>query len=235
MIKYIEAANRVLRDVYDSGNQQVKNAINTSDGYKITSLSNLNTVINNFTIPNVNRETNSASCVIFPYFYAAYLYQPTINSGETLINDFKQGNWYIPSIDQLSRVIYYRGYSVSTNFNNSDITGGIKVNISGTTVDKCPIFSKALAAYNNSSATTSFPDAWRNIANDQNITSTTASNANSYTYGKNTNNNSSNNYGWVYGSYSQNTFLDLGATTKKAWRLTPHIGVPFAEFKYSKK
>lgn len=235
MIKYIEAANRVLRDVYDSGNQQVKNAINTSNGYKITSLSNLNTIINNFTIPNVNRKTNSASCVIFPYFYAAYLYQPTINSGETLINDFKQGNWYVPSIDQLSRVIYYRGYSVSTNFNNSDITGGIKVNISGTAVDKCPIFSKALAAYNNSSATTSFPDAWRNIANNQNITSTTASNANSYTYGKNTNNSSSNNYGWVYGSYSQNTFLDLGATTKQAWRLTPHIGVPFAEFKYSKK
>ena len=235
MAKYIEAANGILKDVYNSGNQQVKNAISTSDGYKITSLSNLNTIVNNFTISNANKETNSASCVIFPYFYAVYLYQPTINSGETLINDFKQGNWYVPSIDQLSRVIYYRGYSVSTNFNNSDITGSISTNISGTAVDKCPIFSKALAAYNSSSATTSFPDAWRNIANDQNITSTTDSTANSYTYGKNTNDNSSSNYGWVPGSYTKNTYFDLWATTKQAWRLTPHIGVPFAEFKYSKK
>ena len=239
MQNYIDAANSILSDVVSQAgsNSAVGRAITNNGGsYSISSLSNLETIINNFQIPNATQNAGISSCVVFPYFYAAYLYQPVVKDNETLADSFKQGNWYIPSIDQLSRVIYYRGYSANTNFANSEITGDIKSNInSGNTVDKKAIFSDALKVMK-----AGLPDAWRNIANNQNLTSTIGdSTPNSFTYGQTNNTNVSSGvapiYGWMLGSYTTDTWQTQKQTARAGWRLTKHKGVPFTEFKFSKQ
>ena len=239
MQNYIDAANSILSDVVSQAgsNSAVGRAItNNSGSYSISSLSNLETIINNFQIPNAAQNAGISSCVVFPYFYAAYLYQPVVKDNETLADSFKQGNWYIPSIDQLSRVIYYRGYSANTNFANSEITSTIKINInSGNTVDKKAIFSDALKVMG-----AGLPEAWRNIANNQNLTSTEGdSTPNSFTYGQTNNTNVSSGvapiYGWMLGSYTTDTWQTQKQTARAGWRLTKHKGVPFTEFKFSKQ
>lgn len=239
MQNYINAANSILSHVVSQAgsNSVVGRAITNNGGsYSISSLSNLETIINNFQIPNATQNTGISSCVVFPYFYAAYLYQPVVKDNETLADSFKQGNWYIPSIDQLSRVIYYRGYSRNTNFANSDITADIIVNInSGSTVDKKAIFSDALKVMK-----AGLPEAWRNIADKQNLTSTVGdSTPNSFTYGQTNNTNVSSGvtpiYGWMLGSYTTDTWGNQKQTARAGWRLTKHKGVPFTEFKFSKQ
>jgi hypothetical protein len=91
-------------------------------------------------MPNISNNTalNStevATCLLYPYFYAMHLYQPTVKDGERLKDAFKQGNWYAPSYSELARVIYYRGYSVNGNtFSASDVREAINANITvGTT------------------------------------------------------------------------------------------------------
>lgn len=237
MQNYINAANSILSDVVSQAgsNSVVGRAITNNGGsYSISSLSNLETIINNFQIPNAINNTGISSCVVFPYFYAAYLYQPVVKDNETLADSFKQGNWYIPSIDQLSRVIYYRGYSVKTNFANSDIKANINSNInSGSTVDKKAIFSDASKVMG-----AGLPDAWRSIANNQNLTSTVGdSTPNSFTYGQinNTSFGGTPIYGWTLGGYTTSTFNTYYQTIYAGWRLTKHKGVPFTEFKFSKQ
>ena len=51
------------------------------------------------------------SGLVYPYFYSAYLYQPTCKTDETIDEQYSKGNWYMPSVGELSRIIYYRGYS----------------------------------------------------------------------------------------------------------------------------
>jgi hypothetical protein len=49
------------------------------------------------------------------------VYEPSVKDGETLNSAYKKGNWYAPSVAEFSRIIYYRGYSVSgSNFNTGD-------------------------------------------------------------------------------------------------------------------
>ena len=61
-----------------------------------------------------------ATSVIFPYIYAIRVYQPTAASLDV---QYEAGNWYMPSMAQLQRVLYYRGVSAraaaNADFNNS--------------------------------------------------------------------------------------------------------------------
>jgi hypothetical protein len=50
-----------------------------------------------------------------------YLYEPQLLEGENLDDNFKQGNWYAPSVGELSIAILDRGLSVSSNFVTSDL------------------------------------------------------------------------------------------------------------------
>jgi len=66
--------------------------------------------------------TDIMSCLLYPYFYSMRLYEPKVNDGETLNPAYQRGKWYAPSVAELSRIIYYRGYSVSgNNFNTGDM------------------------------------------------------------------------------------------------------------------
>jgi hypothetical protein len=55
---------------------------------------------------------NQASALLFPYFYSAYLYTPAVSPNEVIVDDYKQGKWYVPSFAELVRIIYYAGYSI---------------------------------------------------------------------------------------------------------------------------
>ena len=57
------------------------------------------------------------SALLYPYFYSAYLYEPELNNSDEVLHDsYKKGNWYAPSLGELARIIYYRGYSASSTF-----------------------------------------------------------------------------------------------------------------------
>ena len=46
--------------------------------------------------------TNSSYAqLLYPAFYNACLYSPTVNTGESLHTSYSKGNWYVPSVDEL--------------------------------------------------------------------------------------------------------------------------------------
>ena len=182
------------------------------------------------------------TCVLFPYFYEINLYEPEVKSTETLHDQYKKGKWYAPSVHEFSRIIYYRGYSVSgSNFNTGDtVRQPISTSVSkGSTVLTTPIFSMAYQRANNS-----FPSVWSSIvgsgdnAGPNNITtSVNTSSANNYSYQRTSEySGSSYNYKneWIVGSYSDNGNYQNTEQYRNAWRLTKHQGVPFVKFNYSK-
>lgn len=182
------------------------------------------------------------TCLLFPYFYEINLYEPEVKSTETLHDQYKKGKWYAPSVHEFSRIIYYRGYSVSgSNFNTGDtVRQPISTSVSkGSTVLTTPIFSMAYQRANNS-----FPSVWSSIvgsgdnAGPNNITtSVNTSSANNYSYQRTSEySESSYNYKnkWIVGSYSDNGNYQNTEQCRNAWRLTKHQGVPFVKFNYSK-
>lgn len=55
--------------------------------------------------------------LLYPVFYKACLYQPTILSNEILFDQYKKGNWYIPSVEEVSVLVAYRIKSTTTTTN----------------------------------------------------------------------------------------------------------------------
>jgi hypothetical protein len=102
------------------------------------------------------------SSVLYPYFYRVHLYEPTVNDGEVLDEQYRQGNWYAPSSGEYQRIVYYRGYSVSgTSFNTpSTVYSSIKTDVTNDgTVKGTPIFSLAMSRMGSK-----FPEAvWGNF------------------------------------------------------------------------
>lgn len=187
--------------------------------------------------------TDIMSCLLFPYFYSMKVYEPAVKVGETLNPAYAKGNWYAPSVAEFSRIIYYRGYSVSgSNFNTGD-TVRLPISTSVTNGGKVlttPIFSIAYSRANNQ-----FPSVWSNIvgsgdnAGVNNITtSINASAANNYSYQR-TQQFDSNSGGyiysneWVNGSFNDPSYWNT-IPYNNAWRLTKHQGIPFTKFNYSK-
>jgi hypothetical protein len=86
------------------------------------------------------------SSLLYPYFYSAYLYEPEVKSNEALDQQYSKGNWYMPSVTELARVLYYKGYSVGgDSFIESDISATTVGSISqGDSDYTVPIFSLAL-------------------------------------------------------------------------------------------
>ena len=181
------------------------------------------------------------SCILFPYFYSMNVYEPAVKSGETLNAAYQKGNWYAPSAAELSRIIYYRGYSVSgSNFNTGDVVrNAISTTVAnGGGILTTPIFSLAYSRARNQ-----FPTVWTNIvgsgtdAGPNNITTTVnTTEANNYSYQR-TQTYSGSDYvysnTWVVGSYNDPSYWNT-TQYNNAWRLTKHQGVPFTKFNYSK-
>lgn len=170
-----------------------------------------------------------------------HVYEPQVQEDETLNAAYQKGKWYAPSVAEFSRIIYYRGYSVSgSNFNTGDtVRQPISTSVSnGGGVLTTPIFSIAY-----SRATNQFPSVWSNIvgsgdnAGVNNITtSINSSAANNYSYQR-TQQYSGSEYTyqneWVAGSYNDPSYWNT-VQYNNAWRLTKHQGVPFTKFNYSK-
>ena len=181
------------------------------------------------------------SCILFPYFYSMNVYEPTVKDGETLSSSYQKGNWYAPSTAELSRIIYYRGYSVSgSNFNTSDIVrNAISTTVSnGGGILTTPIFSLAYSRAKNQ-----FPTVWSNVvgsgtdAGPNNITTTiNTSETNNYSYQRMSTDYTGQTYEnqWIVGKYDSSGYYWNTTAYQNAWRLTKHQGIPFTKFNYSK-
>jgi hypothetical protein len=92
----------------------------------MTDLNNLGTQLNE--CGKGSNKYNSA--LLYPYFYSMYLYQPEVKHGETLDIQYTKGNWYAPSVGELSRLIYSRGYSSEgVSFTSRSVRNAINRNI----------------------------------------------------------------------------------------------------------
>lgn len=237
---YVNTVNTsVLSKLYSSFQNQVKSYItydSTTQTYSIKSMDKLVALCKGLKITNVTSDELS-SCVIYPYYYASTLYQPTLKPTESAIyNQFAQGNWYIPSAKQLARIMYYRGYSAKgTNFiDSTSVAETISKISSGTEAKNKAIFSNAKSVMG-----TNFPSVWANIANNQNTTTTinTSSNYNSYSYQNMCTDYSctAHRYEWIPGRTFSNNAYDANMYQYiAAWRVTKHQGVPFTQFTYNK-
>lgn len=237
---YVNTVNTsVLSKLYSSFQNQVRSYINydgTTQTYSIKSMDKLVALCKGLKITNVTSDELS-SCVIYPYYYAATLYQPTLKSTEsTIYNQFAQGNWYVPSAKQLARIMYYRGYSAKgTNFiDSTSVAETITKQSSGTEAKNKAIFSNAKSVMG-----TNFPSVWANIASNQNTTTTinTSSNYNSYSYQNMCTDYSctAHRYEWIPGrTFSNNAYDTNMYQYIAAWRVTKHQGVPFTQFTYNK-
>ena len=224
--------------------KQVSSGGSTSWEYYIESKSNLNNLCEAIQTVWTNASgTDIMSCLLYPYFYSMQVYEPSVKDGETLNSAYKKGNWYAPSVAEFSRIIYYRGYSVSgSNFNTGDtVRQPISTSVAnGGGVLTTPIFSIAYSRSNNQ-----FPSVWSNIvgsgdnAGVNNITtSINSSAANNYSYQRTQQyDGGSGGYTysneWVTGSYNDPSYWNT-VQYNNAWRLTKHQGVPFTKFNYSK-
>lgn len=190
------------------------------------------------------------SSLVFPYFYSAYVYEPTLMfANETLNDQYKGGKWFAPSYGELARIIYYRGYSArGSQFSSaSNVADDINVNMQdlGTALGT-PIFSIAAKALNQN-----FPDCWKNIINtntntsdiigSQNIVTTayTTATPDSYTYQamqSSTDYTTSTreiHYEWIRGGNVIDQWYNNGEEQDiRAWAYKKHQGLPFTEFNY---
>ena len=180
-------------------------------------------------------------CLLYPYFYETYLYEPTVTeeerSTQAFQNYFSKGKWYVPSYQELATLIYYRGYSAAgNNFSTGDIP--IKSNISDAIPKesgdlKNPIFS---TAYKN--AGNYMPTAWNTLADSNNLCTNTDATCHNYTYQEISNYSVSGyeySYQWVPGSNNGNTGMGIQGAAYNGWRLLKHKPLPCAQFNYQQK
>lgn len=209
--------------------------------YSISSIENLNSILTN--IPNIaNQNLEQMQCLLFPYFYETYLYEPTVTeeekNTEAFSTYFSKGNWYIPSYQELATLIYYRGYSAAgENFSTGDIP--LKSNISDSITKgsgdlKNPIFS---IAYKN--AGNYMPSAWNTLADSNNLCTNVTSDDHNYTYQEITQWSGSSNYHlyqWISGTFTENNSgYDISGAQIHGWRLLKHRPLPCVQFNYKQK
>lgn len=212
----------------------------TGGSYSITTKENLDALLAN--IPNIsNQHLEQMQCLLYPYFYETYLYEPTVTEEEkntqAFQNYFSKGKWYVPSYQELATLIYYRGYSAAgNNFSTGDIP--IKSNISDAIPKesgdlKNPIFS---TAYKN--AGNYMPTAWNTLADSNNLCTNTDATCHNYTYQEISNYSVSGyeySYQWIPGSNDGNTGMGIQGAAYNGWRLLKHKPLPCAQFNYQQK
>ena len=237
---YVDTINdRILPLLYRNYASQVRNYITYTGNqeYYISNMNNLLSLCSKLSLSSSTKTSEISSCVLFPYFYAAHVYEPVIESTETLDDQFKSGNWYIPSATQLGRVIYYRGYSAKgSEFTKPEgVEDAVSTSIkAGKTDSTKPIFSTAR------SSMPIFPTAWENLAKSQNMSTSMASSTQAeYSYQKvykSWNTSGDFNYKWYTGKYYDTSTYYSGDmdALKAAWKLTKHQGIPFTQYNYKK-
>ena len=196
-----------------------------------------------------------ATAVIFPYVYAMKVYQP---GAASLDIQYEAGNWYMPSLAQLQRVLYYRGVSAraaaNADFSDPDY---VRLEVTGDAKAPDAIFSAARTAMGN----TNFPNCWQhlvgfgttvtaiegNTSEANNLVTLLGPSGSNYGYQCTTGNTNnwyaSNNWTnkWIYGSmpeYTQNGYTNYidypGSYLTWSLYTSKHQGIPFVEYNYSK-
>lgn len=239
---YIDNVNTVFLPILIKKYPMYASFIKVSGSdYSISSIENLNSILTN--IPNIaNQNLEQMQCLLFPYFYETYLYEPTVTeeekNTEAFNTYFSKGNWYIPSYQELATLIYYRGYSAAgENFSTGDIP--LKSNISDSITKgsgdlKNPIFS---IAYKN--AGNYMPSAWNTLADSNNLCTNVTSDGHNYTYQEITYWSGSSNYHsyqWISGTFTENNGgYDVSGAQIHGWRLYKHKPLPCVQFNYKQK
>lgn len=239
---YIDNVNTVFLPILIKKYPMYASFIKVSGSdYSISSIENLNSILTN--IPNIaNQNLEQMQCLLFPYFYETYLYEPTVTeeekNTEAFNTYFSKGNWYIPSYQELATLIYYRGYSAAgENFSTGDIP--LKSNISDSITKgsgdlKNPIFS---IAYKN--AGNYMPSAWNTLADSNNLCTNVTSDGHNYTYQEITYWSGSSNYHsyqWISGTITENNGgYDVSGAQIRGWRLYKHKPLPCVQFNYKQK
>ena len=237
--KYVSLVNSILPKLRSKGISLP--IINSNDGEYINSIGDLNTCCSILDRSSLNSSVSYNSALLYPYFYSAYLYEPTLtNKDEVLDDQYKKGNWYAPSMGELSKIIYYRGYSAVSIFNAPGyVRQPIVDNVpNGDTVLSTPIFSLALRRGYSAPV-------WDNIvgvektgtANNIVTTRNESSNAgDNYSYQTYPKDYSYSDYDtrWVEGSYTEQYYGYDWEALRRAWSYTKHQGIPFTEYEYSK-
>lgn len=247
---YIDHVGQFLKAI--SNNSQLSRYIKqenvTVDGnsqtvYRIDNITNLNNLCTALKALNTagmsSLDSDVISCVLYPYFYSAYLYEPVAEHGEEIDSQYLKHNWYAPSCGELQRIAYYRGYSSTGDsfINGNDVRSAISTTI---TNDKgiwtTPIFSIASKEMGNK-----FPSEWGslfgsgNSGSVNNIVTTCANVEQNYSYqavASYSNNTTSYNTQWIPGCNRSNWY---GTNEyNNGWRLTKHFGIPFTQYNYSK-
>lgn len=113
--------------------------------------------------------------VYYPAAYGCYLYEPSISGTDTLNDQYKKGNWYLPSEGELARVYNFFGNSkgwnnytdASIDYANeqpeSEATTPIFANMLKRSKDKsaaCPVTMMSLSANYWASTEGSRSSAW---------------------------------------------------------------------------
>ena len=124
---------------------------------------------------------NNWKQVYYPAAYGCYLYEPSISGTATLNDQYKKGNWYLPSEGELARVYNFFGNSrgwknntaASIDYANerpeSEATTPIFANLLKRAKDKsdaCPVAMMAQSANYWASTESSRGNAWRVNSND---------------------------------------------------------------------
>lgn len=193
---YLQASSKVLSALRSKVKSlasyiDVQQSTDTSSSlYVIKNTSSLNALCDY--LDSVLEDTKMTPCILYPYFWEAYLFEPKVSTTETLNSQFKQGNWYIPSATELAFILYCRG--ASTEKEDKFEYDGIDNPISSSSTSQYAIFSKALTK-----GLTDIPAKWQNICNSNYKTSTSGdSNGDGcYVYFNNATSSASNaNYSW---------------------------------------
>lgn len=230
---YVNLVNETLLPKFSSNS----NVTNNGGDYSIESIEKLNNLCEVLDNAGVLR-----SALLYPYFYSAYVYEPqSTKLNETIDEQYTKGNWYAPSIGELSRIIYYRGYSSGGNqFVANDVRANINSKVTnGGGVTNTPIFSIALANMKSD-----MPSVWSNIVGAGNegtvnnittsVNSNTSSDADNYSYQVyDQYENSQTVYysRWAIGGYNTDYWGGRGAYN--TWRYNTHQGLPFTEYNYT--
>lgn len=216
---------------------------NTQTVYRIDSIANLNNLVQQLTVLNTagmsSTDSDVISCVLFPYFYSAYLYEPVAEHGEQIDSQYLKHNWYTPSYGEMSRIAFYRGYSSTGEsfISGNDVRSAIVSTISnGKGLWSTPIFSIASKEMGNN-----FPTVWSTIFGSgnsgsvNNIVTTVGNVYQNYSYqsvASQSNNTTLYTTQWILGQDRQSWYGT--SEYNNSWRLTKHQGIPFTQYNYSK-
>lgn len=255
LAKYIKAVSPVLSKLLSKNSNVLSSYIkannitiddNIETCYMPTSKSSFDYLCSTYLPKQITTLSNTpdiTTSILYPYFYQVYFYEPVINENEVLDEQYKQGNWYVPSVAEMARAIYYRGYSAGGSTFTSGESGMVQQTINdnlskGTTIQTTPIFSMAKKAMGIDVS------CWASLVQPKfNATSTEySSEQENYSYQKFVGNDwvggnytEKTSYKWAYGSPNEGDYSnDSYGIVKQIWRFTKQQCIPFVQYEYSK-